>query len=538
MPNQSQKATVLAVDDTPENLDVVRGILGDDYVIKAATSGKMALKIVAKSAPDLILLDVMMPEMDGYEVCRRLKSDAATRDIPVIFVTAMDQTMDEEEGFQQGAADYITKPVRPAILKARVGTHLALKKSMDELQSAYALIKQHSDKMEDELNVGRDIQMSMVPAVFPPYPERSEFNLHAALRPARQVGGDFYDFFFVDEKRICLVIGDVSGKGVPAALFMAVTKTMIKAQAATDPSPASLMTRVNSEIASDNPESMFVTIFLAIMNVKTGEVAYTNAGHNPPYVLSEDGEVRCIRDRHGPVVGAVPGLAYKESSLVLGKGDVLFTYTDGVTEAMNEQSELYSDATLEKLLGTLGGKTLPKVVEAVIESVDEFAGTADQADDITLLVAQNTAPGTSSASASLRVEMTNDLPEIARVINDFHAFAETNNIPTAVARRAKLVFDELLNNIVSYAYPEGGDHRISVQVELFNERLTFIFIDDGIPFNPFARAAPDTNLSLEEREIGGLGIHLVHKLMDRVSYERRVDQNVTTLVKKLENQAD
>jgi CheY-like chemotaxis protein len=221
MSASKEKPTILAVDDTPENLDVVKGILADEYIVKAATSGAMALKIVEKQPPDLVLLDIMMPEMDGYEVCRRLKDDDVTRGIPVIFLTAMEQTTDEAKGFDLGAADYITKPVNPPILQARVRTHLALKQSMDELQAAYAIIKKHSERMEQELSVGHDIQMSMLPITFP---EKPEFALHACLQPAREVGGDFYDFFFVDDDKICLVVGDVSGKGVPAALFMQTTR--------------------------------------------------------------------------------------------------------------------------------------------------------------------------------------------------------------------------------------------------------------------------------------------------------------------------
>ena len=311
MTSATEKATILAVDDTPENLDVVKGLLGDDYIVKAATSGAMALKIVEKQMPDLVLLDIMMPGMSGYEVCEQLKANPDTRDIPVIFLTAMEQTTDEAQGFELGAADYITKPVNPPILKARVRTHLALKQSMDELQATYAIIKKHSDRMEQELNVGHDIQMSMLPLEFPPFPERSEFSLHATLKPAREVGGDFYDFFFVDDDHLCLVVGDVSGKGVPAALFMAVTKTMIKSQATDDPSPASIITRVNDDLSADNPASMFVTLFIAIVNTRTGEFRFTNAGHNPPYILRGD-KLECLDQRHGPIIGAVEGVAFRE----------------------------------------------------------------------------------------------------------------------------------------------------------------------------------------------------------------------------------
>ena len=206
--NESQsKPVILAVDDTPENLDVVKGILASEYSVTAAINGAIALKIAEKHRPDLILLDVMMPGMDGYEVCQKLKENPKTRDIPVIFVTAMDQTSDETRGFSLGAADYIFKPVVPPILLARVKTHLALKQSMDELSQAYGIIKQQKDRMEEELNIGRDIQMSMLPLEFP---QRDEFSIHALLQPAREVGGDFYDFFFINEDELVLVVGDVS----------------------------------------------------------------------------------------------------------------------------------------------------------------------------------------------------------------------------------------------------------------------------------------------------------------------------------------
>jgi sigma-B regulation protein RsbU (phosphoserine phosphatase) len=181
----------------------------------------------------------------------------------------MDQTTDESKGFDLGAADYITKPVNPPILEARVKTHLALKQAMDDLQGAYAVIKRQKDRMQEELNVGHTIQMSMLPLDFPAFPERSEFDLHALLKPAREVGGDFYDFFMISEDELCLVVGDVSGKGVPAALFMAVSQTMIKTASSGDRSPASIMTRVNDALSSDNPASMFVTLFLAIVDIPT-----------------------------------------------------------------------------------------------------------------------------------------------------------------------------------------------------------------------------------------------------------------------------
>jgi PleD family two-component response regulator len=186
--DEQEKPVVLAVDDTPENLDVVRGILVPEYKVKAVTNGAAALKIAERQPPDIILLDIMMPEMDGYEVCRRLKSNPATEAIPVIFLTAKDQTADEAEGFALGAADYIHKPVNPPILQARVKTHVALKKSIDDLHELSEALATAKERMEIELNVGRDIQHSMLPD---PLPRCSEISLSASMDAAREVGGDF-----------------------------------------------------------------------------------------------------------------------------------------------------------------------------------------------------------------------------------------------------------------------------------------------------------------------------------------------------------
>jgi len=532
MPETTEKFTILAVDDTPENLDVVKGILSADYIVKAATSGPMALKIAEKQSPDLILLDIMMPDMDGYEVCRRLKDNELTKDVPIIFLTAMDQTTDEAQGFELGAADYMTKPVNPPILKARVATHLALKNSMDQLQSAFDIIKKHKERMQQELNVGRDIQMSMLPVDFPPFPERTEFSIHALLKPAREVGGDFYDFFFVSEDEICLVLGDVSGKGVPAALFMAVTKTMIKTQAADDSSPASIVTRVNEELSADNPACMFVTLFVAIVNVRSGELRFTNAGHNPPYILRHDGKLDCLDQRHGPIIGAVEGVAFREDQVQIGEQDTLFLFTDGVTEAMDTSNQLYSEDRLEEFLRK-ADNTPDQLTGEVLSDVEKFATDAEQADDITILAFRIEQTPGQIITDELHLVAEIDLAEIERINTEFTQFAEERGLAAGVAQKVCIAFDDLLNNIISYAFDDDEEHHIEIDISVTAKRLVITVADDGVPFNPFDQVGPDTSLSLEERDIGGLGVLLVTELMDQCSYQRRRDSNVVTLIMNL-----
>jgi sigma-B regulation protein RsbU (phosphoserine phosphatase) len=533
MNERATKPVILAVDDTPENLDVVKGILASDYVIKAAISGPIALKIAEKQPPDLILLDIMMPGMDGYEVCQRLKDNPDTRDIPVIFLTAMDQTSDEAHGFSLGAADYIAKPVNPPILQARVRTHLALKKSMDELNQAYGIIKRQKDRMEEELNIGRDIQMSMLPLEFPAFPERDEFSVHALLKPAREVGGDFYDFFFLNQDEICLVVGDVSGKGVPAALFMAVTKTMIKTRAMDDPSPASIVTRVNDEMSEDNPSSMFVTLFIAICNVWTGECRYTNAGHNPPYIRRQAGSQEILNQRHGPIIGALEELAYGESSVNLGKGDQLFIFTDGVTEAMDKDQNLYSESRLEELLAESTSETVELLINESLASVEKYAAGAEQADDITLLAFSLLKEPETSDHPRMNLVIASDFQEIGRLNKELVRFAAKNNLPDAVTRKLNIAIDDLVNNIISYGTEKSAGHSIEINCSYSQNRLMLEVIDSGKPFNPFENLQADTTSPVDSREIGGLGRLLVKELMDEVDYERQKDKNVVKLIMNL-----
>ena len=240
------------------------------------------------------------------------------------------------------------------------------------------------ERIESELSVARDIQLGILPKIFPPYPEKEEFDLHAYLEPAREVGGDLYDFFLMDEDHLCISIGDVSDKGVPAALFMAITKTLIKTYAETTRSTAKIITKINGILGKDNPNCMFVTLIVGILNIKTGELQYANAGHNPPIIKSKD-KTFFQKGLSGPMAGAMEGIIFKELSITLTPGDTLFLYTDGVTEAMNSGKELYSDERLLNLLATSKKIGAEQIIEKVNHDLKKFSKEAPQSDDITML---------------------------------------------------------------------------------------------------------------------------------------------------------
>jgi sigma-B regulation protein RsbU (phosphoserine phosphatase) len=407
--------------------------------------------------------------------------------------------------------------------------NLELQESLDNLRRT----RSAKERMESELNIGRDIQMSMLPLEFPAFPHRKDFDVHAMLHPAREVGGDFYDLFLIDDNHFCFCVGDVSGKGVPAALFMAVTKTLIKSRAANDLAPASILSHVNTELSQRNESCMFVTVFLAILDLREGVLAYSNAGHNPPYLKRTDGTLVRIDQRHGPIIGAAEGLAYSQDSLSLSDGDLLFLYTDGVTEAMDSANSLYTEDRLRDLLSLHTFDSVEAAVRVSADDVWAFQGAAEQADDVTVLSVVYSGRTEEIDAHRLELTIANRLEEIQRVNEAIGVFAEAQGVDTKTRRQLSLVFDELLNNTISYGYEDSEAHDIEVTVSLSDGRLYATISDDGKPFNPFESAAPDTDLSVEDRPIGGLGVHLVRNVMDRVSYERRGANNVLLLEKQL-----
>lgn len=407
------------------------------------------------------------------------------------------------------------------------------------LADSLALVEAAKARMQEELNVGRDIQRSMLPRVFPAFPDRKDLELYAVLEPALEVGGDLYDFFLLDEHRLCFVIGDVSGNGVPAALFMAMTKIMVKTRAMSDPSPASIVTYVNDALSTDNDSCMFVTLYLGILNLRDGTLLTTNAGHNPPLLKRRDEPFEWLTARDGPMVGPMEGIVFKESTIQLDPGDELFFYTDGVTEAENVRLELFGNDRLKTILDQSRASSVVDRIGEVMNAVKGFAGVAPQADDITMLGLRYHGVALSDASAVVfRQTMPNQLMAIPVLQTAFEQYVAQWEWAKPLIPRINMALDDLLNNVVQYAFPnDPREHRIEVTGEVRDRCVMLTITDDGIPFNPVTVAPPDLSLLLHEREIGGLGIHLVRSMFDEVVYRRNVGRNVLTLKKKLVSEA-
>lgn len=388
------------------------------------------------------------------------------------------------------------------------------------------------ERIESELKIAHEIQMSMVPKTFPPFPDRREFDIYATLVPAREVGGDFYDFFFIDDQRLCFAIGDVSGKGVPASLFMALTKTMFRATGGRqNATPEIILSRLNGEICRDNESCMFVTVFCCVLDARTGQVEYSNGGHNLPYVLS-NGAVMALPKTGGMALGVTEAADFHAGQLLLKPGDQLILYTDGVTEAMDQNDKLFSESRLETTLQGVNGLSSKEVTERVVKEVQRFSTGAPQSDDITLLVLGYAGPK-ETAEGTLSVLLRNDLSELQRLNQIVAQFVERHRLASELVFRVTLVLEEIITNVILYGYEDGLEQEISVRLSWKAPYMKLEVEDDGRPFNPLEAPPPDKRKPLAERQVGGLGIHLVREMMDEVEYWRENDKNLLVLKTKI-----
>ena len=376
---EESKGDVLIVDDTPANLRLLSQMLTEQgYYVRPVPDGSLALAAVQAEPPDLILLDIRMPEMSGYDVCEHLKADAPTCDIPIIFISALDAIQDKVRAFTVGGVDYVTKPFQVEEVLARVETHLALRKLQKQLQDA-------NRKMTKELALAGEVQASFLPSDLPKIPG---WQLTSTLRPARETSGDFYDFIHLPNDNLGILVADVSDKGAGAALYMALSWPLIRTYAIEYPTqPENVLSAVNLRIINDTNSYHFVTVFYGILEPSTGTLVYCNAGHWPPYLFStHDNENVQKLSRTGAALGLFADGNYEQGTVQLAPGDLLVLYTDGITEAQNAQGSFLGDGQLLESVKTKLGSPIGEIQDAILADVERFAGDAPQSDDIALIL--------------------------------------------------------------------------------------------------------------------------------------------------------
>jgi len=405
-----------------------------------------------------------------------------------------------------------------------------LKEHITTLQHTTA----EKEKIESELNIAHTIQMGMLPREFP---LRSEFELFAVLDSARAVGGDLYDFFFLDKDHMFISVGDVSGKGVPASLFMTVVRTLFRSRTMDGQPLHQIMALINKELCKDNPNVMFVTMVSGIINLRTGTIDLCNAGHNPPLVMDSDGTVQRMNLFAAIPLGIQEYHGYKTQKIQLKPGDRLVLYTDGITEALNAKGEFYNESLLSKVLNYHRRADVPTLVKQVVASIHTFAEGVEQADDITLLILgyQKSSESGDHTAEKKTITIPNQLEQLHFIVATVDEISRDWNISSKINMELNLVLEELFTNIVFYAFPDKKEHMIEIRFSLSSSSiLEVVIIDDGNYFDLIeASSEVKTDAALEDRKIGGLGIHFVKQMMDEMHYERKGGKNVVTLRKNI-----
>lgn len=414
----------------------------------------------------------------------------------------------------------------------------------EELEEAKLSAESNLETIQRDIDLARAMQQAIVPRSFPTHPR---YSAHAIMEAARQVGGDFYEFFQLDFNHVGVAIADVSGKGVPAAFFMAISRTLLETAAKSNPSPSAVLQEVNQRLLGQNPLFLFVTLFYGILNVETGTFVYSNGGHSPPMLLRKDGDVSELPLTGDRMLGIMDDMSFHEQEVQLMDGDTLFLFTDGITEAVDSKLSLFGEKRLIKHLSSLAAKSPGEVVAGVRDRVLAFAGPVEQSDDLTCLALRYSSAGDQSEirkelrlkaepfdpNAVIELEMVNDVQQVVLIHEQLSQFLTNWEVSKEVQFQVNVSLEEYVVNLISYGYRDDERHMIHMTVTRSQKSLIIEVYDDGVPFNPLMAPEADIGSSIENRQIGGLGIHIIRTYMDQLSYLSRDGINRFTMTKIL-----
>ena len=403
----------------------------------------------------------------------------------------------------------------------------------DDINSTVSTLKRYiseaAARIDKELEYAKQIQLSALPTNFP---NDGEFEIYAQMIAAKEVGGDFYDFYKLNDTTVAFLAADVSGKGIPAAMFMMTAKTIIKDLAESGLAVNEIFTRANEKLCENNESGMFVTAWMGILDLKTGSLQFANAGHNPPLVKRADGKFEYLKTRAGFVLAGMEGVRYRTGELTLGEGDRIFLYTDGVTEATNKENKLYGEDRLLTFMNENVSLAATEFLPALKTNIDEFVGEAPQFDDITMLILdyKSNAGGEHMTSKSFDAK----IEALSDVLGFVDLMLEKYGCPMKLQTAICVAIEEVFVNVARYAYKNGeGDVEFEIGFDKESRVARFRMADSGVPFDPLKKADPDITLSVDERDIGGLGIFIAKKTMDTVDYAYENGKNILTMTKKI-----
>ena len=406
----------------------------------------------------------------------------------------------------------------------------SLKQHIDDLKTTTA----SQQRLQSELVIAHDIQMGMIPTIFP---DRDDLDLFASMTPAKEVGGDLYDFI-VEGDELFFIIGDVAGKGVPASLYMAVTRTLFRNLASNYQSAANIMREMNHAIASTNDSLIFVTAFIGVLDLKTHHLTYCNAAHNAPAVQTAQGDCYLLETETNLPIGIEDHFNYEDQQVPFPENTSLLLYTDGLTEAMYIASDgsrrLFGEDRMLHDLSKNKSSSAIEVVDYLKQHVTVFADGTEQGDDLTLMFLRHGSSQKHASHAPRRIIMKNEMSEVGRMRGFIFSVCREHDIDEEMVKSLNLAAEECVANVINYAYPKGTRGHVELTAEISGDVLTLVVKDHGIPFDPTQHEEVDVDAELDDRPIGGLGIFLVRSIMDTMEYQRTPDgYNVLTLSKKI-----
>ena len=417
-------------------------------------------------------------------------------------------------------------------VKVDVRSNAEFSSLSDDINSTVSTLKKYiaeaAARIDKELEYAKQIQLSALPSVFP---DTEDYSVFAQMTAAKEVGGDFYDFYSFDDNTVFFLAADVSGKGIPAAMFMMTAKTIIKDLAERGLPVNEIFTLANEKLCENNESGMFVTAWIGKFDLSTGKLSFANAGHNPPVIVHANGECEYLKSRPGFVLAGMEGIKYRENEIILDKDDRIFLYTDGVTEATDINETLYGEERLLSYIDKNRNLNAENLLSGLKEDIDKFAGEAPQFDDITMLVFDYKKKDGAEMKEKVFMAKKETLPEVMAFAEEC---LESFECPMKSSMAICVAVEEIFINIASYAYSDGdGNATLSFGFDENEKLMTLVIKDSGTPFNPLERAEPDITLSADEREIGGLGIFITKKTMDTVSYAYENGENILTMTKKI-----
>lgn len=386
-------------------------------------------------------------------------------------------------------------------------------------------VNAEKERISSELRIAKNIQKQMLPETFPPYPERDDIDIYGSLVPAREVGGDLFDFFLRDEK-LFFCIGDVSGKGVPSAMVMSVVHSLFRMASAHESNPARIMQTINETTCENNETNMFVTMFIGILDLPTGRMRYCNAGHDIPVIVGHE----ALPAKPNLPVGLFNDFTYEMQEMVLENGSMLFLYTDGLTEAKNSAHKQFGLDRIMQVLSQSVTLTPTQLLGKMTEEVHAFVEDAEQSDDLTMLAIRYS-PVVHNLVLDEELILQNDVHQVKELNAFVKQVMAQLDVEPSLAKKLRLAVEEAVVNVMDYAYPPGTTGDIIIHVTSDGEALNFVITDSGVAFDPTVQDKADTTLSAEDRPIGGLGILLVREMMDTINYERTDGKNVLLLRK-------